>query len=199
MFPGDPRRYFALAAVLGFVAACTLAGCSSGTAGSSSESSVPVTPNQPLTNGKRVSLARAQAGVAFRFAVPDSAAANSGNLTSVWLDRRSDIAAMVFGGGDIAVMMSRWAYKEDPAQRFATFIAQNDATVNLARVDGNVTLVIAPHTDADHSNPAWVEVDLHGVDVNIVSLHESTATLLDVATNMAKQQQTNCATCTAEG
>lgn len=161
--------------------------------------STSVTPNRPLTNGTEVTLAEAQSGVDYQFGVPDTPAASSGNLTSVWLDSQSDNAAMVFNNGDVAVMLSRWSYPEDPASWFATIMQQNDATTSLQTVDGNVALVITPNTDYYQSNPAWVEFDLGGVNVNIISLTEDTATLLGVADSLVQGGQTSCSSCAASG
>lgn len=147
---------------------------------------------KPLLGAQQMTLADAHAAVTFSFPVPSSMAAGPGDLSNVWVNRAQEQVALVYGAGDITVIMSPAPYS-DPATEFATFIEENNATATLGQVGGQVALVISPGTDIKQSNPAWVEFDLNGVDINVVSATEGTAALLGVANSIA--QQASCATC----
>jgi hypothetical protein len=104
----------------------------------------------------------------------------------VWVDRATREVALVYASanGRVDVLMAPATYKNARAT-FAQFIAENHAKVTIAKVNGRPALVIEPHTDACRSNPAWVEFDLNGVDVNIVSATQDAAALLAVANSMS--------------
>ena len=57
----------------------------------------------------------------------------------------------------------------------------------LGLVGTRVALVVAPHSDAKRSNPAWVEFDQGGVDINVVSATRGVAALLEVARSLAER------------
>ena len=67
---------------------------------------------------------------------------------------------------------------------FTTFMRENHATARLGSVDGRVALIISPHTDACHENPAWVEFERKGVDINVVSTKHGTAALMTLAESL---------------
>jgi len=67
---------------------------------------------------------------------------------------------------------------------FKAFIAENNATAAMGQVNGQPALVIEPNTDAPRSNPAWVEFNRNGIDINVVSSSYGTDTLLAVADSM---------------
>jgi hypothetical protein len=60
-----------------------------------------------------------------------------------------------------------------------------------ASAPGLPTLVIQPRTDYYHANPAWVEFDLKGVNVDIFSTSYSSRQLLAVADTMAPSASVN--------
>lgn len=138
----------------------------------------------PLVVGARMSLARARLTASFPVAQANVAIAHSANLTAVWVSKKTHQVALVYGGGDVTVMMTSPAPYRDPTADFSTFIRENHATARLGTVDGTVALVISPHTDVCHDNSAWVEFDRQGVDINVVSAKHGTAALLAVAQSL---------------
>lgn len=81
-------------------------------------------------------------------------------------------------------MMAPTPYS-DAMRAFSRFVRENHASARLGSVDGHIALVIAARSDAKRSNPAWVEFDRNGVDVNVVSATHGTAALLVVAKSLA--------------
>jgi hypothetical protein len=140
---------------------------------------------RPLPGARPMSLAAARAAVDFPVPQPDVAAAGPANLSGIWADGKSEQVALVYSGGDVTVMLAR-AADADPRTEFSKFIRENRARARLGSVDGDVALVISPHTDAKRSNPAWVGFDHDGVDVNVVSATRGTAVLLTVAGSLAR-------------
>jgi hypothetical protein len=132
-----------------------------------------------------MSLRAARAAVSFPVPQPNVTAAGPDNLTRVWADRKSQQVALVYGGGDVTVIMARALYS-DPRTEFSRFLRENHAKARLGSVDGNVALVISPDSDAKGSNPAWVELDDAGLDINVVSASQGTAVLLKVAGSLAR-------------
>jgi hypothetical protein len=151
-----------------------------------------VTLAHPLPGAQQVPVADASAAAGFPVAQPNTAVAGPGNLTSVWVDKLTQQVALVYGGGEVTVMMAPASYT-DPTTEFTQFLSSNNATASLGSVDGSPALVISPDTDMKQSNPAWVEFDLNGTDVNVVSASEGTAALLAVAQNLAANGCTSCA------
>jgi hypothetical protein len=131
----------------------------------------------------RMSLASASRAV--RRPVPQAHTAIAGprNLTAVWVDKEARQVALVYGNGDVTITMAPATYG-NPKAAFSTFRRENHATTSLGSVDGNVALVISPRTDARRSNPAWVEFDDNGVDVNVVSHTRGRAALQTVAQSL---------------
>ena len=133
-------------------------------------------------------IAAATALVNFPVPQANVAAAGPRKLTGVWVNRAMQQLALVYDDGDVTVVMSP-AWYSDPKSEFSDFLSSNNATARLGSVNRNAALVISPHTDVKRSNPAWVEFDLNGVDVNVESATQGTAALLGVARSLA------CATC----
>jgi hypothetical protein len=146
------------------------------------------TYSQPFVNEQETTVAAAQAAVGFTVPMPNAAAANPGNLTQTWLDNDQPQVALEFDGGKLTIMMGPASY-QDPTTEFKTFIAENNATDSVENVNGQPALVIQPGTDAPKSNPAWVEFDQNGTDINIVSESYGTDTLLAVANSMLQSSQ----------
>jgi hypothetical protein len=105
-------------------------------------------------------------------------------LTGVYADRKSQQVALVYGVGEVMVMMAPAVYA-DPRARFNTFLRENHAKATLGSIDGDVALVISPDSDPQRSNPAWVEFDHDGVDMDVVSATRTTTLLLRVARSLA--------------
>lgn len=145
---------------------------------------------RPLPFAQTMSLRAAAAAIGFAVPVPDTAIAGPQNLTTVWVRAKTGQLALVYGDGDVTVMMSRASYR-DPRIEFSTFVRENkEAKVGLGSVDGHVALVISPNTERacpnppNPPNPAWVEIDRDGIDVNVVSSAHRTAALLAVAQSL---------------
>jgi hypothetical protein len=137
-----------------------------------------------LPAAQQMSLRAARAVVEFDVPQPNVAVARPGNLTSVWVNRTTRQLALVYGGGAVTVVMARAPYS-DARTEFSRFLRENHAKATLGSVRGTVALVISPDSDARRSNPAWVELDDRGVDVNVESATHGTAALLAVAESLA--------------
>jgi hypothetical protein len=143
-----------------------------------------VSLSRPLPGARPISLAAARGAIGFRVPQPHVAAAGPANLTGVYADRKSQQVALVYGGGRVTVMMAPAVYA-DPRARFNTFLRENHAKAKFGSVDGDVALVISPDSDPQRANPAWVEFDLDGVDIDVVSATRTTTLLLRVARSLA--------------
>lgn len=177
----------ALVAVAMMCAAC---GEAAHTATGAASASTPggrdpagLTLRHPIV-GQEMPLAAATALVNFPVPQANVAAASPSNLTEVWVNKAMQQLALVYDDGDVTVVMSP-AWYSDPKREFSDFLSSNNATARLGSVNRNVALVISPHTDMKRSNPAWVEFDLNGVDVNVESATQGTAALLGVARSLA--------------
>jgi hypothetical protein len=92
--------------------------------------------------------------------------------------------ALVFDNGKVEITMAPAQYR-NPLRNFRAFIAENRVTAAIGQVNGQPALVITPKTDATtHSNPAYVEFDRNGIDINISSHTYGTGTLLAIASSM---------------
>lgn len=134
----------------------------------------------PLVNEQKTTLASAPEAVGFPVPLPDTTAASPGNLTQGWMNGAQQQVALVFDGGKLTIMMWPADYA-DPASEFKTFTAENNASSAVGQVNGQPALIIQPGTDAPASNPAWVEFERNGIDINVVSDSYGTDTLLTVA------------------
>lgn len=144
----------------------------------------PAVPNlvEPLVYEETTTVSGAQTALGVPMAMPVAAAASNSNLTHVWMNGEHQVA-LVYDSGKLTIMMWPARYT-DPLEEFESFISVTTATASITQVAGRPTLVIEPGTDAPRSNPAWVEFDRAGIDVNIVSDSYGTSTLLDVANSM---------------
>jgi hypothetical protein len=138
---------------------------------------------QPLVNARQTTVAGAAAAAGFRVPVPSHALASRADLSHVWVNKQLRQVALVFAGGKITIMMWPASYR-DPLASFRLFIAQNHASAAIRHVLGRPALVITPHTDVPRTNPAWVEFDRNGVDINLVSTNYDTAALLAIAASL---------------
>jgi hypothetical protein len=75
---------------------------------------------------------------------------------------------------------------QDPTSEYEAFAAEDNAQSAVGQVDGLPALVISPDTDCGQSNPAWVEFDLNGIDINVFSAGYSDDQLLDAADSMVQ-------------
>ncbi len=123
--------------------------------------------------------------VSFRIRQPDVPIARSSGLTGVWVDQPNGQVALVYRDG-VTIMMAAASY-HDPRVEFARFLRENHANAMLGLVGRRVALLIAPHSDATRSNPAWVEFDQGGIDINVVSATHGVASLLEVARSLAER------------
>jgi hypothetical protein len=131
-------------------------------------------------------LNAARAAVDFPVHAPDVPVAGPRTLTRVWVNEKTRSLALVYGRGDVTVMMSPAVYT-DPSTKYSLFLRENHATARVGLLGQYVALLISPHTDVCRSNPAWVEFDDHGIDTNIVSATRSPAGLAAVARSIAAQ------------
>lgn len=136
----------------------------------------------PLGAGRTTTIAVAQDTARFPVLVPHVPAARPANLTHAWIDGRSHVA-LVFAGGKVTITLARAIYP-DALTDFRRFIAQNHVTAVIGRVLKHPALVISPRTDICGSNPAWVEFDYRGTDINVYSTTYGTDMLLSVADSL---------------
>jgi hypothetical protein len=139
---------------------------------------------QPLLGGQQVSVTAASSVVGFNVPVPKTSIASQGNLTATWAVASRQQVALVFDQGKLDVVMKAAIY-QDPTSEYQTFICDTNAKATISQVNGLPALVIPPDTDYSHTNLAWVEFDLSGVNVDIFSASYSTDQLLAVADTMA--------------
>src|SRR6266702_101312 len=139
----------------------------------------------PLLGGQPVSVTDAARVVGFDVPLPDASIANQGNLTATWAVAARQQVALIFDQGKLTIMMQPADY-QDPAGEYQAFIPENNAKAAIGDVGGQPALVISPNTDYYQSNPAWVEFDLNGTDINVVSASYSTDQLLEVADSVAQ-------------
>jgi hypothetical protein len=136
----------------------------------------------PLGPSRTTTLADAQAAAGFPVLVPHVPAARPANLTHAWIDDRRHVA-LVFAAGKVTITLARANYS-DALTDFRRFIAENHATATIGHVHRHPALVISPRTDICGSNPAWVEFDHRGTDIDIYSTSYGTQTLLSVADSL---------------
>jgi hypothetical protein len=144
---------------------------------------------RPLPDAHQMSLAAARVAVGIPVHEPHLAVAGLDTLTNVWVNSRSRSVALVYGRGDVTVMMSPAVYT-DPTTNYSLFLRENHASARVGSVRQYVALIISPHTDACRSNLAWVEFDDQGIDTNIASNTHGTATLVTVARSIAADPST---------
>jgi hypothetical protein len=135
----------------------------------------------PLGGGTKTTVAGAQSAAGFPVLVPHDPTVSPARATQVW--SASQAVAFSYAWGKITITMTRAAYP-DPLTWFHTFIAENHAAAAIGQVNSQPALVISPDTDECGGNPAWVEFDHDGVDIDLFSHDYGTATLLAVADTM---------------
>ncbi len=93
-------------------------------------------PRIPYPARSRYQSQPASADAGYAVPQPSTALARSSNLTSVWFEKLTRQVALVYGGGDVTVIMAPAAYT-DPTTEFTQFLSFNNATASLGSVDGN--------------------------------------------------------------
>ena len=173
----------AAVASLGLIAAVVLISGVLGSGGSTECSKGGGPRNgSPLGLSRTTTVPDAQAAARFPVLVPHVQAARPANLTHAWVDDRRRVA-LVFAGGKVTITLARANYP-DALTDFRRFIAQNHAAATIGRVHKQPALVISPRTDGCGTNPAWIEFDHRGIDINIYSTSYGTQTLLSVADSL---------------
>ena len=139
----------------------------------------------PLAGGKQTSVAEAQSIAGFPVLIPDVRAARRSNLSQTWVNSQRYVA-MTFAHGNVTIMFAPAIYT-NALRDFQRFIDQNHVTAAIGYVHRQPALVITPGTDACGSNPAWVEFEHNGIDINIYSSGYGTGTLLSVADSLKQR------------
>lgn len=149
----------------------------------------PVNWSQPLRNAHRVTLA--VAGKALGFVIPMPAAGsliraggvppNQIRLTAgpVWVSGPE--VALTFNRGGVTILVGHATYT-NPGRTFRTELAAIKVGRAVIRsVNDEPALIIQPRTDYAKSNPAFVEFDLHGLDIQVISTRLGTSLLRAIA------------------
>lgn len=136
----------------------------------------------PLAGGTKTTVAKAQSIARFPILIPDVRAALLSNLSQTWVDDHRHVA-MTFADGHVTITLAPAIYS-NALNDFRRFIRQNHATAAIEYVHRQPALVITPRTDSCGSNPAWVEFEHSGIDINIYSSGYGTGTLLSVANSL---------------
>jgi hypothetical protein len=181
-----PRRVIALLAVigsLGVVAVVVLASNLTRSSGPVLCSGPPPMRQGagPLIGGRRTTVAGAQSAAGFPVLVPYDPAVSPARDTQTWVSNQA--VAFSYARSKINITMTLASYP-DPLTWFHTFIAENHVAAAIGQVNSEPALVITPDTDECGGNPAWVEFDHNGVDIDLSSHDYGTTTLLAVADSM---------------
>lgn len=181
-----PRSMIAVLAIvgsLGVVAAVVLASNLTRSSGPVACSGPPpMRPGAgPLIADRRTTVAAAQSAAGFPVLVPYDPALSPARETQTWVSNQA--VAFSYARGTITITMTLAAYA-DPLTWFHTLIAEIHAAATIGQVNSEPALVIAPNTDECGGNPAWVEFDHDGVDIDLSSHDYGTTTLLAVADSM---------------
>jgi hypothetical protein len=139
----------------------------------------------PLFGGRITTVAGAQEAAGFPVLVPDVQAARLANLTHTWVNDQGYVA-LVFAAGKVTITLAPAIYS-NALSDYQRFIAQTNAAATIVYVHGQPALVITPHTDACGTNPAWIELDRRGTDINIYSSSYGTDALLPVAGSLMQR------------
>jgi hypothetical protein len=139
----------------------------------------------PIGGGRIVDIATAAAEIKFGLLMPSSELASQSNLATVWSEPDQQEVGLVFESGDKRLVVDLYpAYLEDPKANYQAEIDLHLADQRLIEVLGQPAIVTEPYTDAPKTNPAWLQFDLGGVDVNLFSYQYSTTDLIDVAATL---------------
>jgi hypothetical protein len=182
----------ALSLLLLFVA-CASASETGPAGGGSDDSTVtPVqmaTPSVPvLPGGERSDLAVASGSLSFAILVPDEAPATRDTLIDVWLDSSTNRVALEYAGGDVNIIEAPAAYS-DATDYFRSILKDGGARESITSVQGFPALAIEGKTDAFSSNPAWLEVDFDGVDINIYSSVYTVGVLTQIGESLSSSRE----------
>jgi hypothetical protein len=137
-----------------------------------------VSISQPLPGGQDMSLSQAKAAVNFPIPTPSTTGADASDLTDVSVSTAENEIALVYP--DLTVTMAPAVY-DNALTNYTAFVAENNATASVSQLGSLPELVITPDTDGYSNNPAWIEFDLNGTDVNIMSQSQTTSELQSVA------------------
>jgi hypothetical protein len=145
--------------------------------------------SQPLRNAHRATLAKVGEGLGFAIPMPkvgsvirvSGAAPDRIRLTAgpVWVSGPE--TALTFNRGTVTVLVGRATYKS-PGRAFRTELAAiKVGRAAIGRVNSRPALIVQPRTDYTKSNPALVEFELHGLDINVISTRFGTNLLTAIA------------------
>ena len=140
----------------------------------------------PFPDGYRTTLARAQSAAGFPIPVPHSSLTGR-TVPEIWVGQGSPLVALVYGREKLKILLERWPISKNqsmhkPEEWFRYqrgIMARNSAT--LGRVNGEPALIVRPHSDYCHSNPALVTFYRHGLEINVSSPDYGTTELLKIA------------------
>ena len=140
----------------------------------------------PFPGGYRTTLARAHSAVDFPVPVPHSTAAGRRTLSGIWVSQDSQLVALVYGKGKIRILLERWPttanpITQDPEMWFRHqqhIMLRNSA--RLGRVNGEPALIVRPHVDSCHTNPALVQFYWRGLEIDVSSTGYGTTELLKI-------------------
>jgi hypothetical protein len=136
---------------------------------------------------EKTTVADAHAKAGFPVPVPSSQAASRANLTQAWVSTHGRQVALVFDKGLVDITMGPAQYRT-AITNFRAFIAEkkkNKVAAGIEVLNGQPALVITRNSSAIcHCNPAYVEFDQNGIDINISSHTYGTDTLLAIARTM---------------
>jgi len=136
----------------------------------------------PIGGGRLVSLSTAEAEMGFALLMPASDLASRSNLVEVWSEPSEQEVGLVFESEGKRLIIDLYpAYLEDPKANYQAEIDLNLADQRLTEILGQPAIVTEPYTDVPKTNPAWLQFDLNGVDVNLFSYGFSTEDLIEVA------------------
>ncbi len=138
--------------------------------------------SSPIAGGKATTVTHAQSVARFPVLMPDVRAARLSNLSKTWVNDQRYVV-LEFAGGKVTIMQAPAIYSS-AIKEFQRFVAHSHATAAIGHVHRHPALVISPHTDACGSNPAWVEFEHKGIDINVYSGRYGTDTLLAVADSL---------------
>lgn len=142
----------------------------------------PIPADEPPPGETATTLAGAQSTAGFAVLTPDARAASRSNLTLVWANKHN--VSLTFAHGKVRITFTRPASYGNARKAFERFVAHNRASATIGRVHQHPALVITPDTDGCGSNPAWVEFERSGIDINIYSASYGTGTLLAIADSL---------------
>jgi hypothetical protein len=145
----------------------------------------------PFPVASAVSLEDAQKAVSFGVLLSTSKFADKDSLGQVWVTPSSDeeteskIALVYSTGGGTLTIIEQVKQFGSVDKAFGDVLAQGSAEASVVADGRAPMLVIQPNSDDFESNPAYVEVVIDGVDINIFSDELSAADHVGVAKTLA--------------